>query len=86
MPTLVVKFEMPDDFKCVKEVRYLLMDALYEFAAHRTPENEYVAKRYPKGYCGDHKRDNEKLIEVIKRVKTAREMHSNISIIELYYS
>ena len=60
------------------KIRFLLMEAIYEFGRVRTPAAEYVARRYPEGYLGDHDRDADKIKEVTSRTTLARELHSGL--------
>jgi hypothetical protein len=62
-----------------KVIRYLLMDALYEFQANRGPSPErYVNTRYPDNhvYKGDARRD--KINEVANRIKMADILHRSV--------
>lgn len=63
-----------------RQIRFLLMDALYEFGARRTPSPQYVAQRY------DHLEGEavpRKIVEVEGRVYLASKLHrARISIIK----
>lgn len=66
-----------------KEVRHILMDALYEFVSHRGPTAEaYVNKRYPIGKDYAWLDRQEKIKQVNRRIHTAVEMHASIITIE----
>jgi hypothetical protein len=56
------------------DLRYLLTDALGEFAARRTPAKEYVETRYPddKQYFAF----DDKLAQVERRNTLARKLHN----------
>ncbi len=55
------------------DLRYLLSDALGEFAGHRTPADDYVARRYPgPDYFPDRE---EKVAQVRRRNALARKLH-----------
>lgn len=60
------------------DLRGLLNDALAEFIGEREPAEAFVAKRYPDGYCGDHRRDNEKIQEVTNRLIAAQAMRATL--------
>jgi len=56
------------------DLRYLLVDALGEFAARRTPAASYVETRYPddKHYFAY----DDKLAQVERRIVLARKLHN----------
>lgn len=57
----------------VDDLRYLLSDALGEFAARRTPARDYVENRYPgPDYYPDRE---EKIAQVARRCVLARKLH-----------
>ncbi len=70
MAKFTIELELPDSVSR-EVVKNLLADALGEFRKIRNPPTEYVAKRYPEGYCGDHKRDAAKVAEVADRINLA---------------
>jgi len=57
-------------------LRYLISDALAEFASHREPAKEYVDKRYPnvEGYAWLDR--DKKVQQVYGRTKLARSLHN----------
>lgn len=58
----------------VDDLRYLLSDALGEFAARRTPARDYVENRYPgPDYYPDRE---EKVEQVRRRCAVARKLHN----------
>ena len=64
-----------DDNPTEHDLRYILMDALYEFSAHRQPARAYCEKRYidmPERWR------EEKIKTTNKRIRAAEKLHSAV--------
>lgn len=59
----------------VEDLRYLLSDALCEFAAHRDDVDAYVRKRHEKYGMTDAEVEK-KRVQVRRRVRLARKLHN----------
>ncbi len=68
--TITLEIEVPDEVGGLT-VKYTMIDALVEFYNKRQRVNEYMVSRYPGGFGGDHKKDEEKKAEVLRRCKIA---------------
>lgn len=75
---LKLVFNLPKKLRRDVNILALFNDALAEFIGERDPAKDYVAKRYPDGYCGDHTRDNEKIMEVVDRLQVAKSIRSTM--------
>lgn len=66
------------DGMTVRDIELLLMDALYEFTAHRASGNgrEYVDKRYPGDSVYAGERREWKIQQVEQRCRAADAIHS----------
>jgi hypothetical protein len=77
--TFEVEEEMlfPNDTLMSQRLRAILMDALFEFSAHRQPVRDYVERRYidlPEDWR------EQKIRTTAQRVRIAEQMHSGVGI------
>lgn len=84
MKTLVIKFILPSSVEDDKYIRYILMDALFEFRAHRMQIggiHGYVTKKYT---WMNEKQQFEKMAQVSERCEQAELLRCGIETITLY--
>ncbi len=78
-----ITIDIPElDTSSEKEVRYILMDSLYEFVSHRGPTTEeYVNRRYPNTPEYAWLNRAEKIKQVNRRIILAQQIHAgNITV------
>lgn len=77
MPTKII-MTVDEDLTAqeVADLRYLLSDALGEFAAGRQDVDAYMAKRYPSDQGMGEKWLETKHEQVLRRVRLARKLHN----------
>jgi len=84
MPITIKIKLLNDDYNMTEhEIKFLIMDALYEFQMSRTPAEAYVNKRYPDNEDYAWLNRTKKVKEVERRCKIAEQIRNGHVELEL---
>jgi hypothetical protein len=83
---IIINIEEGLSHQEMDDLRYLLSDAVSEFAVHRTPATLYVDKRYPGDdvYAGEER--SKKIAQVQRRIELATKLHACALVLDYEHS